>query len=124
MHIASFVNQIDMVSVKDLLESNGINTVLKNTWESERYTIIATTNNGGILLVSVSDYDRAIKLIKQNDYERFIVPLEDPFIGWFRKNTNKIPILRRSSLGLRLVVVLSIITLILITAIYFLLKFE
>ena len=99
---------------KSKLDSEGISTLIQDELTAQVYNFISNAVGGVKLLVKKTDYEKAYKILINSGYIKEKKISENTFLKGLDKITSKIPLIGKSILEMRLIIIVTILLTIII----------
>ena len=115
--IISFTYPHEAHLAKAKLESEGIDVVIKDELTVQVNNFYSNAIGGVKLLVNVSDYEKAHQLLIGSGYIREKIREPNKFLTRFDKLTSKLPLIGKSIIELRLIILIALTLIITIVSI-------
>jgi hypothetical protein len=118
--IISFTYPHEAHLAKGRLESEGIDVIIKDELTAQVNNFYSNAIGGVKLLVKDSDYDSAYKILIESGYILETVTAPNKFWTRFDKLTSELPLIGKSIIELRLIILVALVLIILIIPIFLL----
>lgn len=108
----------DLLVVRALLESSGIETFLQGEYTTQVYPLFSNAIGGVKLQVKDTDVERAVEILRANGNTVDIEPPLPKIWSWLDKYTAKIPLLKKLRMELRVILAILIILVLIFIPVY------
>ncbi len=119
--IRSFTYPHEAHMAKAMLESEGIEVFIKDELTAQVNNFYSNAIGGVKLLVKQSDYSQALSILVEAGYISEKVTRPGTIYAWFDTCTSKLPLLGKSALEVRLIIMVAFLLIMLMLPVYILL---